>query len=126
MVENSLLRREEGPEGTVRLRMLETIREYALRRLRAAGEEQAVRLRHAEYFLALATEAAAGLAGPRQQVELDLLESEHDNLRALLEWAGQSGQIEVGLRAGVALWPFWSARGHHREGRRWLEDSALF
>ena len=45
---------EDGGEG--RYGLLETVREYALERLRGAGEEAALRERHARYCLALAEE----------------------------------------------------------------------
>ena len=62
LVDQSLLRQDEGPGGTPRFVMLETIREYALERLEQRGEVEAVRRWHAEYFLALA-EAGRARAG---------------------------------------------------------------
>jgi predicted ATPase len=54
LVEASLLRSESGPDGTTRYRMLETIREFAEDQLAASGEAEAVRKRHAFYFMAFA------------------------------------------------------------------------
>jgi predicted ATPase len=53
LVEQSLLRRTE--EG--RFFYLETIRELALEKLEASGEEEVIRRRHLEHFLALAQSA---------------------------------------------------------------------
>jgi DNA-binding CsgD family transcriptional regulator/Tfp pilus assembly protein PilF len=103
--------------------MLETIREYALERLSEAGEEQAVRRAHAEYYLALAEEAEPWLTTGGQVSWLDRLEDEHGNLRAALSWALERGEANVALRLGGALWRFWDVRGHTNEGRRWLEEA---
>ena len=59
LVDRNLVRRDESPEGGVRLTMLETIREYALARLRQDNDEIAVRRRHAEYFVDLGVRAKA-------------------------------------------------------------------
>ena len=40
LVDKSLLRQEEGLEGEPRFRMLETVREYGLERLEAAGKRR--------------------------------------------------------------------------------------
>jgi DNA-binding CsgD family transcriptional regulator/Tfp pilus assembly protein PilF len=104
--------------------MLETIREYGLEQLQAAGELEATRRRHAEFFLAFAEEAEMKLRGREQVAQLALLETEHDNLRVTLDWS-----LEAPERAGVALrlvgalhW-FWYLRDHFSEGRRWLGEA---
>ena len=38
-----------------------------------------------------------------------------------LSWASERKEVEVALKLGGALWWFWSVRGYHSEGRRWLE-----
>jgi predicted ATPase/DNA-binding CsgD family transcriptional regulator len=84
LVDNSLVRPAPVHAGEPRYALLETIREYALDRLQAAGEVAAAHQRHAAYFLALAETAAASLRGPGQAAWLRRLEEEHDNLRAAL------------------------------------------
>jgi predicted ATPase len=121
LVDKSLLRQEEGPEGEPRFVMLETIREYGLEWLKAAGEWDSARRAHLRYFLGLAEQAEAELTGPRQSLWLDRLEREHDNLRAALWTAEESGDVETGLRLGAALWRFWLVRNQMREGRDRLE-----
>ena len=68
--------------------MLETIREYALERLAARGDGEAVRRRHADYYVALAEEAEPGLLGPQQREWLERLDAERDNIRAALTLGG--------------------------------------
>jgi predicted ATPase/DNA-binding CsgD family transcriptional regulator len=121
LVDKNLLRRVEQEDGGVRIAMLETIREYALERLQERHEGEAVRRAHAGYYLALAEEAAPELTTAEQMRWLDLLESEHNNLRAALSWSLRSEDVETALRLAGALWRFWYVRGHLSEGMRWLE-----
>ena len=68
LLEASLLQRFDDAEGGSRYQMLETIREFALERLAAAGEVDAIRDRHATAFLSFAEEGeialVAGLTRP--------------------------------------------------------------
>jgi len=126
LVDKSLLQvvTDDGVRGEADERhftLLETIRAYALRLLAASGEGEALRRRHAAYYVALAEEIEPELMGPRQASSLARLEREHDNLRAALRWARECGDRTIGLRLGAALWRFWWTRGYLAEGRRWLD-----
>ncbi|HEX8067891.1 MAG TPA: LuxR C-terminal-related transcriptional regulator [Thermoleophilaceae bacterium] len=98
-------------DGGVRYRLLETVRDYATERLDDAGEADAVRDRHLDYFLRLAETAAPDLpaAGPARE-RLERLDAEAANLRAALGRAIEAGG-ERALRMCVALTPLWKARG---------------
>jgi predicted ATPase/DNA-binding CsgD family transcriptional regulator len=121
LVEQSLLRQREQPDGEPRFDMLETIREYALERLRLSGEEDALRDRHAAWFAAMAEAADVKLRGQEQLAWLSRLESEHDNLRAAMAWALAQGDADLALQLTGGLHWFWFQHGHWDEGRRWLE-----
>jgi predicted ATPase/DNA-binding SARP family transcriptional activator/DNA-binding CsgD family transcriptional regulator len=108
-------------EGQARYTLLDILRQYGAEQLTIAGEVHAVRRQHLEWHLALAEIAEPDLSGPNQAVWLQRFEMEHDNLRAALSWANESGERDYGLRLAGALWSFWSMRGHISEGRRWLE-----
>jgi non-specific serine/threonine protein kinase len=101
--------------------MLETIREFGLEQLAAAGEEVATRRAHLGAFTELAGASAAGIHGQDQRIWLDRLEADHDNLRAALNWAMANGEREQALRLAGSLWRFWVIRGHLHEGRDLLE-----
>jgi predicted ATPase/transcriptional regulator with XRE-family HTH domain len=121
LVDKSLLRQEVEIDGATRFAMLETIREYALERLVARGEEAAVRQRHALYYLTLAERAEPLLRGAEQLAWLDRLEAQYDNLRGVLAWSQvAANSAAVGLRLAAALWPFWELGGHLSEGREQL------
>jgi len=117
LVDKSLLRRREE-----RFTMLETIREYAAERLEASGEADALRRRHADEFLTLAEKAEPSLRGSPGPW-LDRLESEHDNLRAAMDWLEASGESQLLLRLAGAMSRFWYLRGYPLEGRRRLEGA---
>jgi predicted ATPase/DNA-binding SARP family transcriptional activator len=120
LLDKSLLLREAGPGDELRVGMLETIHAFALEQLRASGELDAARERHAAYFLGLAEAAEPQLIGPRQTIWLERLEAEHGNLRAALAWAPARSDVETGLRLAAGLWRFWLVRGHYREGLQWI------
>ncbi len=110
--------------GERRLRMLETIREYAWERLVASGEVEAARQRHAAHYLAFAEAAEPHLAGPAAAVWLQRVEREHDNLRGALHWcAADPRRARLWCRLAGALTWFWSLRGYASEGRGWLQGA---
>ncbi len=128
LIDKSLLQRAEQAgerDEEPRLFMLETIREYGLEVLAANGEDEVALRAHADYYLALAEQAAAALGGPQLIVWLDRLEREHDNLRAAMQWTLEGGNareiMEMALRLGAALERFWVVRGYRNEGRAFLE-----
>ena len=112
--------RSEANDGEVRLSMLETVREYALDRLRADDLLDPMRGRHAQHFLGLALEAETELTGPDQDDWMNRLEREYDNLTTTLDWLLSSGRVADALSAVSALERFWRAHAHVSEARRWL------
>jgi predicted ATPase len=123
LLDKSLLRQEEGPNGEPRFVMLETVHEFAREKLGESPEADEIKRAHAEYFLTLAEDAYPELKGANQLEWLERLEAEHDNMRAALSWASECKEVEVALRLGGTLWLFWLARDYHSEGRRWLEEA---
>ena len=123
LLDSNLIFESKHPDGEMRLLMLETIREYGQACLASSGEAEATRQAHAEYYFALAEEAELRLISAEQLQWLDRLEQEHDHLRAALSWLLEKEQIELVLRLGRTLWPFWVQHDHLREGQRWLEKA---
>jgi predicted ATPase/DNA-binding CsgD family transcriptional regulator len=121
LVKKSLVVADTSGRTQARYRLLETIREYALDKLDESGEARRMHDRHLDLFLARAEEAAPKLNNAYQKLWLNWLDGEHDNLRAALAWAIDSGQIEAGMRIAIAIARFWEIRGHIQEGLMWLE-----
>jgi predicted ATPase/DNA-binding SARP family transcriptional activator len=104
-----------------RFTMLQIVREYAVDRLAAAGEERNLRLRHAAYFAGVAEEGEPELNGPGQDVWAERLDAERDNFRAALAFALESGDGLTALRLAGALRRLWQLHADLREGRAGLE-----
>ena len=114
------------PAGTSpRYRLLETVREYAARRLaeRGLNEETLTHERHAQFFLVLAEQAGPHFSGSEQARWFDLLRVELDNIRAAIAHLGSSAStIDQALRMGIALRDFWFC-GLFSQGIEALEEA---
>jgi predicted ATPase len=119
LVEKSLLLKL-GESGGYHL--LETIRQHSIERLTAAGEIDAVRERHARFYLGVAHQAAGGLMIGPERPHLDVLARVDDNLRVAL---ARLLVIDPGaaLALSAGLLPFWWIRGRLREGIGWIEQA---
>jgi predicted ATPase/DNA-binding XRE family transcriptional regulator len=118
LVDASLVQVETTADGLPRYRLLEVIREYAAEQLRAAGEEEDSKLRHAQYYAALAEEAER--MGSGQGSREAHLEQESANGRAALDFAYERGEVALGLRLATWFGRFWLTRGQMSEGHLWL------
>jgi non-specific serine/threonine protein kinase len=101
--------------------MLETIHEYARLKLQASGETEDIGQRHAHYFVTLAEVAQPELRMAPHARWFRRFELEMDNLREVFVWSFDHRQVELGVRLAGAIWLFWYAYGHHREGRQWTQ-----
>jgi predicted ATPase/DNA-binding SARP family transcriptional activator len=124
LVERSMVVVERGP--TTRYRMLETLRQYAVERLAATGEDETFGRRHAEYFRGFAEASEMELRGHGQREALQRLRDEAPNVRAALAWLEtHPGNLDSALTMAGSLGLFWHL-GRHLEGReilaRLLED----
>jgi predicted ATPase len=104
-----------------RYRLLESTAAYALEKLSASGERDALSRRHAEYFRDQAEAANERYGTGSTFAWLAGVELELDNYRAALAWALTQGNDAVlgGAIAG-ALSRLWTDAGLGVEGRYWI------
>lgn len=122
LLEKSLLRKRDDPDGEPRFWMLETIREYALESLRPPGAIKELRDRHAEHFLGLAERSDFESRTAEQSEPFERLDTDGANVRAAIEWTRTVGQREMTVRFAAALWSYWCARGYLTEAKSRLEE----
>lgn len=119
LVDAGLVQAEIPGEGIARFSMLEVIREYALKQLRVAGDEEAYRQRHATYYAHLGESIAllqSGQGTSEAQLVLEL-----PNAGAALQWVEERQKAEQGLLLAGFGW-LWYSRGQISEAQRWLES----
>lgn len=122
LLAKSLLDRREQLDGTTRLMMLETIRQYALRRLDDDDERDVVRRWHCDYYKRLVEQNVARLSTSDEQPALAVLGADIGNVRGALQWAIEAAP-STGLRLAGQLGEYWSIRSDP-DGLQWL-DGAL-
>jgi predicted ATPase/DNA-binding NarL/FixJ family response regulator/DNA-binding XRE family transcriptional regulator len=103
-----------------RFSMLETIRAFAAAQLDKSSDGPATRRRHALHFGELAMGAEAGLAGAEAADWISRLEVAVPDLHAALDWAADTGEIDLGLDFSAGLWRWWLFSGRLGVGRSWL------
>ena len=121
LIEQSLLRPIPGRDDEPRYQMLETVREFGLERLEAAGEEYEVRERHARHFRTLAERRVRGIQLLMDLESITPMAAEQDNMRLALVWFDNHDEIDALLVLGSLLYGLWFAHGLYREGLGWLE-----
>ncbi len=124
LVDQSLIRRSVQDSDEPRFEMLHVVREFALDRLVAAGEDVAVRRAHARYYRALAERAGAA-RGPEQQQLHERITEELNNVRLILAWTLSETAKPADLDAALELMgDLWFYFIHHAgapdEARLWL------
>ncbi|MGH2561281.1 MAG: LuxR C-terminal-related transcriptional regulator, partial [Thermomicrobiales bacterium] len=120
LVDKSLIQQEEGVEGEPRFSMLQSIREYALRRLEASGEEAATRDVHAVHYRGVVRDARERIEGPERLAVHGRVELDVDDVRAALSWTLARGDAETALGLANEMARFWVDLGYIAEARDWF------
>src|SRR6266511_2902335 len=122
LVDKSLVVADERV-GEVRYAMLETVRAYGEERRREAGEDDALRRAHAEYFRDLAEQADPQLRRGDQQRWIERLVVERDNLHVALRWAVDRGDAVLACRLVAGLGWYWFLRSLRAEATEWASQA---
>ena len=103
-----------------RFKMLETVRQHALKRLEGSEESQILRRRHLEYFVQLTERMEHSVYGPEGITWIELINSESDNIRAAITF-GEDYDLIAAFRIVGALGNYWRMAGLFTEGEEWAE-----
>ncbi len=117
LAEKSLVKSGLNGSEDPRFLMLTTIRDYAHERLNASEDHRVLERRHADTYLELVESLAPDILGSRAAEITQRLDTDHDNIRAALDWAVAQGEVEIALRFLASTWRFWQTRGHLAEAR---------
>ena len=125
LVDKSMLHQDRANDKP-RFWLLQTLREFGLKRLSEAGELEATKIAHATYFFSWVEQISPLLLGAEQAEWLDQLGSEYENVRVALEWMLEEasmgmGRAEPALQLCIALMGFWEIRGFIAEGLAFIE-----
>jgi len=127
LIDKSLVVLDGEAAGDARYRLLDTIREYAAERLEAAGESDALALRHRDCILTLVEETVGGMFNrgePPWPVRREVFRrgiAEYGNFRIALQTSLAHGHADEGLRLCIGLRNMWLPHGDAREAATWLD-----
>jgi predicted ATPase/DNA-binding SARP family transcriptional activator/Flp pilus assembly protein TadD len=119
-----VLTEEIGTEGNeeIRFRMLDSLRAFTAEQV-TPEEQQALKARHARYYLQYVDSDFANHDGPHQADWFARWDAEHENFVAALRWfetAGTASATRDGLLLAVRIQLYWSVRGYVEQGERIL------
>ena len=121
--DSNLIERIDSAGEESRLRMLETIRQFALEELRESGEYDQVRSSQARYCQKHTKGLVPQLLGPDPGEAMNAIEREMPNIRLALDWASEHDP-ELGLDlCGSVSWYWLRLRGDISEARTLISRS---
>jgi predicted ATPase len=118
--EHSLLLAEQGSTGDRRMRMLETIREFAGGQLEASTEADVLRERHASYYERLVAELHAEPGGETAPASIARLDDDWDDLVACMERRFLQEDYARLVQLVSRTWRFLWLRARFNEVAPWL------
>ncbi|HWM15127.1 MAG TPA: DUF4062 domain-containing protein [Microbacterium sp.] len=120
LVDSSLVDQSDI-DGESVFSLLATVREFALERLRAGGQEDAARQAHADVYVELSRREGRGLGSDRQIGAVARLNLERGNLRAAVRHLASIGAVETASDTAWTLYLYWWVGGYLTEVAVWME-----
>ncbi|WP_428955069.1 AfsR/SARP family transcriptional regulator [Streptomyces sp. cg35] len=117
---------DDGDEGAMRYRLLETVAEYAGDRLDESGDRAAAERAHLTYFRELVRTTDPLLRGSGQRAAIARIERDYENVRTALRHALAARDEQEAISLVLSLSWFWQMRDLRPDARTWtLETTAL-
>ena len=123
LLDAGLLTIDTGTHDRPRVRLLETIREFAAAQLEAEGERDIALARHVAHVVQLVEASEVRLRTESMVAVFDELELERDNVRAALGVAARDSDSASQLRIVTGLRTFLNTRGPADEARRMAAEA---
>jgi len=124
LVDKSFVERIHEAGGGSRFRLLEVVRQYGLGKLNQSGEEQTVRDRHLNWYLAFARLIGTRVMSTERGFWVQQIEQELPNLRQAFTWSLADRALPaLAHQMATHSWQFWQMRGYLREGLDWLRTA---
>jgi non-specific serine/threonine protein kinase len=124
LVERSLVVVDREDSGHSRYRLLESVHQFALEKLRDHPDDARMRDRHLDAYLAFAELAEAAMSGAGLLQQIGEIKQEEENVLAALAWCRR---IPNGSRRELQLAErfcrLWTITGRFGLGRRVLEEA---
>jgi predicted ATPase/DNA-binding CsgD family transcriptional regulator len=124
LIDHSLARVEDSPETGPRVRLLHTVREFAMEQLEQSGEMDAALRAHARWYadLVISTPATTWRTG---SAEIRAWTRRHfadlPTFYAVLDHLLQAGEGATAVRMAAQLTSFWLEMGQLHEAHAWIE-----
>jgi predicted ATPase/class 3 adenylate cyclase len=120
LAEHSLVVSELGSVGDRRMRMLETIREFAAVKLAASPDEEELRERHSCYFEDWLTELRSLVGGETAPAAMARLDDDWDDVLACMYWRLERGEHARLVSIVSRTWRYVWLRDRVRALGPWL------
>jgi predicted ATPase len=121
LIDKSLLVSASNAHG-VKYRLLQTLAQYGRERLRARGDDEATRTRHARYVAGY-VEVPDAVHGDIERHWFLKVAMSLDDIRAATEWAIATGDADLACALTTGLGWFWNMGGRLDDTWRWLTEA---